>query len=246
MIEVFASNKHCPHIVHEVDFSPRKSTVVNVDSDKLIGSPTSPFVMESPVIVSPLVNLSCTTTCLPVSQRQQNREVTHGRRGHVELFVLALVLEALRRSCLTCQGSVDDISMEIGWPTNVRHVAHVTFDLFNGFLGLLIEFQMEVPRQVPSASASVFGVFEESMQCSYDQKGNSVPVIFLLLQEILYDQGSLVYSFQAKGVFRINVENGQEDFVRDQINHGIAPFGIDVHCLAGSRWVFFAMLSSNS
>ncbi|MCO5591797.1 hypothetical protein L7F22_045789 [Adiantum nelumboides] len=81
--------------------------------------------------------------------------------------------------------------MEIGWPTNVRHVAHVTFDSFNGFLGLLIEFQMEVPRQVPSASASVFDVFAESMQCSYDRKGNSVPTILLFLQERLYDEGRL-------------------------------------------------------
>ncbi|MCO5567485.1 hypothetical protein L7F22_021178 [Adiantum nelumboides] len=238
MTEVFASNKHCPHVVHEVDFSPRESTAVNVDSDELIGSPASPFVMESPVIVSPLVNLSCTTTCLPVSQRQHNREVTHGGRGHVELSVLALVLEALRRSGLTCQGSVDDISMEIGWPTNVRHVAHVTFDRFNGFLGLPIEFQMEVPRRVPSASASVFGVSAESMQCSYDRKGNSVPTILLLLQERLYDQGGL----KAEGVFRINAENGQEEFVRDQINHGIVPFGIDVHCLAGLIKAWFREL----
>ena len=42
-------------------------------------------------------------------------------------------------------------SMEIGCPTNVRHVAHVTFDKFNGFLGLPVEFEPEVPRRPPSA-----------------------------------------------------------------------------------------------
>jgi len=41
--------------------------------------------------------------------------------------------------------------MDIGSPTNVRHVAHVTFDRFNGFLGLPVEFEPEVPRRPPSA-----------------------------------------------------------------------------------------------
>lgn len=40
-------------------------------------------------------------------------------------------------------------------------------------------------------SASVFGVSAESMQCSYDSKGNSVPTILLLMQEQLYSQGGL-------------------------------------------------------
>jgi hypothetical protein len=41
--------------------------------------------------------------------------------------------------------------MEIGWPTDVRHVAHVTFDRFHGFLGLPVEFEDEMPCRVPSA-----------------------------------------------------------------------------------------------
>lgn len=150
MTEVLAS-KHCSNAAHELEFSPRQSMTVNVDSDELIGSPSSPYAIEPPVIVSPLVNLSCTTNCEPISQQQHNQEITHGGRGHVELSVLALVIEALRRSGLTCQGPVDDMKMEISWPTNVRHVTHVTFDRFNGFLGLPVEFQMEVPRRVPSA-----------------------------------------------------------------------------------------------
>lgn len=40
-------------------------------------------------------------------------------------------------------------------------------------------------------SASVFGVSSESMQCSYDSRGNSVPTILLLMQERLYQQGGL-------------------------------------------------------
>ena len=46
--------------------------------------------------------------------------------------------------------------MEIGSPTNVRHVAHVTFDRFNGFMGLPVEFEPEVPRRAPSARFFLF------------------------------------------------------------------------------------------
>ena len=38
---------------------------------------------------------------------------------------------------------------------------------------------------------------------------------------------------QEEGIFRITAENGQEEFVRDQLNRGIIPNDIDVHCLAG-------------
>ncbi|KAI5058335.1 hypothetical protein GOP47_0026505 [Adiantum capillus-veneris] len=148
---------------------------------------------------------------------------------HAQLSLLALLLAAFRRSGLTCQSPQDEIKMDIGWPTNVQHVTHVTFDRFNGFLGLPVEFELEVPRRVPSASASVFGVSAESMQCSYDGHGNSVPTILLLMQERLYDQGGL----KAEGIFRINPENSQEEHVRDQLNKGNVPLNIDVHCLAG-------------
>lgn len=130
--------------------------------------------------------------------------------------------------------------MEIGVPTDVRHVAHVTFDRFNGFLGLPVEFEPEVPTRAPSASTSVFGVSTESMQCTYDSRGNSVPTILLLMQRRLYTQGGL----QAEGIFRINADNTQEEYVRDQLNRGIVPDGIDVHCLAGLIKAWFRELPS--
>ncbi|PNX86619.1 rho GTPase-activating protein 24-like [Trifolium pratense] len=119
--------------------------------------------------------------------------------------------------------------MDISSPTNVRHVAHVTFDRFNGFLGLPDEFEPDFPRRPPSASATVFGVSTESMQLSYDSRGNSVPTILLLMQRHLYVQGGL----QVEGIFRINADNSQEEHVRDQLNLGLVPEDIDVHCLAG-------------
>ncbi len=43
------------------------------------------------------------------------------------------------------------MDMAIGWPTDVEHVAHVTFDRYNWFLGLPEEYENEVPRPTPSA-----------------------------------------------------------------------------------------------
>lgn len=36
-----------------------------------------------------------------------------------------------------------------------------------------------------------------------------------------------------EGIFRINAENGHAKHVWDQLNKGIVPVDIDVHCLAG-------------
>ncbi|XP_027925744.1 rho GTPase-activating protein 5-like isoform X2 [Vigna unguiculata] len=155
-------------------------------------------------------------------------------RPHLSL--LALLLTLFRKSFLP-RKTISSV-MDIGSPTNVRHVAHVTFDRFNGFLGLPVEFEPEVPRRPPSASASVFGVSTESMQLSYDSRGNSVPTILLLMQRHLYAQGGL----QVEGIFRINADNGQAEHVRDQLNMGVVPEGIDVHCLAGLIKAWFREL----
>ncbi|CAL5194399.1 unnamed protein product [Lathyrus oleraceus] len=167
--------------------------------------------------------------------------------GGEEVSPAALMLAALKKSMVACSvESPDDVisavhhPMEIGWPTNVKHVSHVTFDRFNGFLGLPLELEVHVPAPVPSASVSVFGVSAESMQCSYDSKGNSVPTILLLMQERLYSQGGL----KAEGIFRINPENGEEEHLREQLNSGIVPNDIDVHCLAGLIKAWFRELPS--
>ncbi|GJV33823.1 Rho GTPase-activating protein 2-like protein [Tanacetum coccineum] len=156
--------------------------------------------------------------------------------------ILAYILAVIRKSLAACRfdGFEEPKSrkMEIGWPTDVQHLTHVTFDRFHGFLGLPVEFQVEVPCKVPSASVSVFGVSAESMQCSYDSRGNSVPTILLLMQERLYAQGGL----KAEGIFRINPENSHEEHVRDQLNRGNVPKDIEVHCLAGLIKAWFREL----
>ncbi|GMI66743.1 ROP guanosine triphosphatase (GTPase)-activating protein 3 [Hibiscus trionum] len=160
----------------------------------------------------------------------QSRDSTSKDNNQFQFHFLDILAALLRKSLVTCSVETDDVSsMDISLPTEVRHVSHVTFDRFNGFLGLPTELQHDVPRRVPSASASVFGVSAESMQCSYDDRGNSVPTILLMMQKSLYAEGGL----KAEGIFRINAENSQEEYVRDKLNKGVVPRGIDVHCLAG-------------
>ncbi|PRQ43990.1 putative Rho GTPase activation protein [Rosa chinensis] len=177
-------------------------------------------------------------------QEEEERKRSERDREGDQLSLLTLLVAAFRKSLIGCSTTGTGAeraklsNMEIGWPSNVRHVAHVTFDRFNGFLGLPVELEPEVPRRAPSASANVFGVSTESMQLSFDARGNSVPTILILMQRHLYAQGGL----QAEGIFRINGENSQEEYVRDQLNKGIIPEGVDMHCLAGLIKAWFREL----
>ncbi|XP_042513787.1 rho GTPase-activating protein 5-like [Macadamia integrifolia] len=188
-------------------------------------------------------SLISNSTSSPVVEVEANQVYCSNEEEEEEgdqLSLLALLVTVFRKPLVACRttGREELCSMEIGWPTNVRHVAHVTFDRFDGFLGLPDEFEPEVPRRSPSASQNVFGVSTESMQMSFDSRGNSVPTILLLMQKRLYAQGGL----QAEGIFRIAADNSQEEYVRDQLNRGIVPDGIDVHCLAGLIKAWFRQL----
>ncbi|KAK4492271.1 hypothetical protein RD792_003074 [Penstemon davidsonii] len=184
-----------------------------------------------------------------VEEKNRVREKRENDRTD-QLSLLALLVALFRKSFwVACKTDTDSFAssstaavgggvMEIGWPTDVQHVNHVTFDRFDGFLGLPVEFEPEVPRRAPSASATVFGVSTESMQLSYDPRGNSIPTILLLMQRHLYSLGGL----QVEGIFRLTAGNSQEEFVRDQLNRGVVPEGIDVHCLAGLIKAWFREL----
>lgn len=109
-----------------------------------------------------------------ISGRKRERKRREREEGGDQLSLLTLCLTGFRKSLVACKSNFDIISgvgveellssscsgfssssanssMEISWPSNVRHVAHVTFDRFNGFLGLPVEFEPEVPRRPPSA-----------------------------------------------------------------------------------------------
>lgn len=87
----------------------------------------------------------------------EEEEEERDREEGDQLSILTLLIATFRKSLIGCSTSTGDFSssssssMEIGWPSNVRHVAHVTFDRFHGFLGLPVEFEPEVPRRPPSA-----------------------------------------------------------------------------------------------
>ena len=94
-----------------------------------------------------------------VGARMREEEEVREKRDNErrdQLSVLALLVALFRKSFwVTCKTGTDGFStaggMEIGWPTDVQHVNHVTFDRFDGFLGLPVEFEPEVPRRAPSA-----------------------------------------------------------------------------------------------
>ncbi|MBA0583981.1 hypothetical protein Gorai_014816, partial [Gossypium raimondii] len=166
----------------------------------------------------------------PIATRARRGNSDSTSKENNQLPFRDILTALLRKSLVTCSVDTGDVSsMDISLPTEVKHVSHVTFDRFNGFLGLPIDLQPDVPRRVPSASASVFGVSAKSMQCSYDARGNSVPTILLMMQKRLYAEGGL----KAEGIFRINADNTQEEYVRNKLNRGVVPRGIDVHCSAG-------------
>lgn len=102
-----------------------------------------------------------------VEEEEEENRVREKRENdrRDQLSLLALLVTLFRKSFwLACKTDRDNFSsatagggncgsgvMEIGWPTDVQHVNHVTFDRFDGFLGLPVEFEPEVPRRAPSA-----------------------------------------------------------------------------------------------
>uniref|UniRef100_A0A453CL19 CRIB domain-containing protein n=1 Tax=Aegilops tauschii subsp. strangulata TaxID=200361 RepID=A0A453CL19_AEGTS len=80
--------------------------------------------------------------------------------------LVGAVVGALRRSLVMCSAGAmgedddsdsdgDEEGMEIGRPMDVRHVAHVTFDRFGGFLGLPADLEPDVPRPTPGVRSAL-------------------------------------------------------------------------------------------
>lgn len=115
-------------------------------------SPSSSSNLNDDSHPNSLLNSPTINNCLQFrlgSQEQQEEE-----RVGDQLSLLTFFVAVFRKSLIGCRSirAAEKLSsMEIGWPSNVRHVAHVTFDRFNGFLGLPVEFELEVPRRAPSA-----------------------------------------------------------------------------------------------
>ncbi|CAI7728572.1 unnamed protein product [Closterium sp. NIES-53] len=144
----------------------------------------------------------------------------------------------LRRDAAWSDSCAMHPMMDIGQPFNVKHVAHVTFDRYRGFLGLPEEFLKHVEGVPPSASLSVFGVRPESMQCSLDRHGNAVPTILIKLQERLYE----LHGLSAEGIFRISGKMEHDERVREQMSAGTVPADMDVHSIAALIKTWFQEL----
>lgn len=100
--------------------------------------------LVDPISTTPFIGPGSRTD----AESSQGREHCHG----AQFPILDILVAALRKSLVTCSVEREDVSsMDISRPTEVRHVSHVTFDRFNGFLGLPTELEPEVPRRVPSA-----------------------------------------------------------------------------------------------
>ena len=82
----------------------------------------------------------------------QGRDSNSTSKDNNQFPFLDILAALLRKSLVTCSVDNDDVSsLDISSPTEVRHVSHVTFDRFNGFLGLPTELEPDVPGKVPSA-----------------------------------------------------------------------------------------------
>ena len=99
----------------------------------------------------------------------ERRDDERRKEEEDQLSLLTMLVAAVRKSlggCRTDSGDENE-SMEISSPTNFRHVVHVTFDRFNGFLGLPVELEPEVPLRPPSARFVPFSfLFVEIFLCS--------------------------------------------------------------------------------
>ncbi|CAI9774320.1 unnamed protein product [Fraxinus pennsylvanica] len=91
------------------------------------------------------------------SSKSAATEEQNNQEHQQQVSLLDFLISALRKSMVSCRVDWQEemIStvhhMEIGWPTNVQHVTHVTFDRFHGFLGLPHELEVEIPCRAPSA-----------------------------------------------------------------------------------------------
>lgn len=116
-------------------------------------SSSSPSRPSSLSCVPPATD-SCTLTDCEVDSVIEARREDDGSSGGGgdQLSFLALLFAIFRKSWVACKSDRRRLcEVEIGWPSDVRHVAHVTFDRFNGFLGLPVEMEHDVPRRAPSA-----------------------------------------------------------------------------------------------
>lgn len=143
--------------------SSSQSSLISLDDNDGLLQQTHHQFASSSSLINPCPNLYSVAVSVCNTEERERRKRREREEEDRELSLLAVVVTVFRKSLVGSCNSVkfedfpcDNNSkksskMEIGVPTDVRHVAHVTFDRFNGFLGLPVEFEPEVPRRPPSA-----------------------------------------------------------------------------------------------
>ena len=120
------------------------------------GSEFEEQVSEDEALCNPISTPFITSGSRACGNNQGRQCHQNGHHQHHQFAILDILVAALRKSIVTCSVEREDVSssLDISSPTEVRHVSHVTFDRFNGFLGLPTELEPEVPRRVPSARSA--------------------------------------------------------------------------------------------
>jgi hypothetical protein len=107
------------------------------------------------------------------AEHEENGQKQKRKSSSAQLSIEAanMLLYTVRRSLISSCHSMQEEDEEeeeeeivqrrlqapvIEWPTHVQHIAHVTFDRYNGFLGLPEEFKIEVPLRPPSARFVIY------------------------------------------------------------------------------------------
>lgn len=140
------------------------------------------------------------------------------------------------------------------------------FEVNSPFLGfLLLHFAVLVSLEFQPSRCNVLMITEGtvcqqySLWCRIDCTQKAVfeyafyhiltnfqsPTNFLITSETYHFFG-IISCLKAEGIFRINAENSQEENVRKQLNKGVVPCRIDVHCLAGLIKVSSAFMVTTS
>lgn len=155
---------------HDLECTPKSPTpslyLTNEEEEEDDDEEEDEYFLDNPI----------TTPFIGTHYHHGNEQERRSPNNNQLPQILSSVASALRKSLLvTCsvvETSRDDFSssssssssMEIGCPTDARHVSHVTFDRFNGcFLGLPIELQPQLPRKVPSARLVALSLFQSSL-----------------------------------------------------------------------------------
>ncbi|KAG0458801.1 hypothetical protein HPP92_021929 [Vanilla planifolia] len=157
-----------------------------------------------------------------------------------QFSLLATAAAALRRSLVLCSLGAGEEGTERPWTSDGRRKSSISLtSRSTGSMAFLVyrwsscrKYQAKFPALVP-----VYLEFLLNL-CNVPMIVEKQHTYYFTL----YAKTPLCTWWPSEGIFRINAENGQELLVREQLNKGIVPHGVDLHCLAGLIKAWFREL----